>query len=145
MYVLTFPVCTSFQICSRARSSFNRSSNWALRAFSNACHDTHGWTPNSSAALILALIHVSAPPDIQVATTSHKSSSGTLLRRIQCDISVNHVIAARCLIPENFPGASKFLSVKGRPESPPPTVAVGTVTAGLVLLFAVVSFIDQFY
>ena len=139
MYVLTFPVCTNFRICSLARSSFDRGSNWALRAFSKACHDTHGRTPNSSATLILALIQVSAPPYIRVATTSHKSASGTLLRRIQRDISVNHVVATGCLIPENFPGASRFLSVKGRPESPPPTVVVGTVMAGLALLSTAVS------
>ena len=130
MYVLTFPICTNFRICSLARSSFDRGSNWALRAFPKACHDTHGRTPNSSTALILALIQVSTP---------HKSALGTLLRRIQHDISVNHVVAAGCLIPENFPGASRFLSVKGRPESPPPTVVVGTVMAGLALLSAVVS------
>ena len=57
----------------------------------------------------------------------------------QRDISVNHRVAAGCLIPENFPGASRFLSVKGRPESPPPTVVIGTIMAGLALLFAAVS------
>ena len=74
-----------------------------------------------------------------MATTSHKSALGTFLRRIQHDISVNHVVAARYLIPENFPGASRFLSVKGRLESPPPTVVVGTIMAGLALLSADVS------
>ena len=64
-----------------------------LEGLSKACHDTHGWTLNSLVVLILALIQVSAPPDIRVATTPHKSSSGTLLRGIQCDISVNHVAA----------------------------------------------------
>ena len=52
---------------------------------------------------------------------------------------VNHVVAAGCLIPENFLGASKFLSVKGRPESPPPIVAIGTITVGLALLLAAIS------
>ena len=125
-----------FWICSLACSSFDRGSNWALRAFAKSCHDTHGRTPNSLAVLILALIHISAPLDIRVATTSQKSSSGTLLKQIQCNISVNHVVATGCLIPENFLGASKFLSVKGLAESPPPTIAVGTVPTGLVLLFS---------
>ena len=49
------------------------------------------------------------------------------------------MVTAGCLIPENFPGASRFLSVKGRPESPPPTVVVGTVMAGLALFSAAVS------
>ena len=41
--------------------------------------------------------------------------------------------------PGNFPGASRFLSVKGRRESPPPTVVAGTVMAGLALLSTAVS------
>ena len=36
-------------------------------------------------------------------------------------------------------GASKFLSMKGLLESPSPIVAIGTVTIGLALLFAIVS------
>ena len=139
MYVLTFRIWTKFRICSRACSSFDRGSNWALTAFSNAFHDPHGRTPKSSAALIIALIQVNAPPDMWVATTSHTSSSRILLRRIQCDTYVDHVVVAGCLIPENFPGASKFLSVKGLPKSHPSIVAIGTVPVGLALLLAAVS------
>ena len=41
-------------------------------------------------------------PNHPGATTSHRSLSGTLLRRIQCDISINHVVTTDCLILENF-------------------------------------------
>ena len=80
MYVLTFPVYTYFRICSLARFFFDRGSNFdsnfdrGLSAFSNACHDIHGWNPNLSIALILASIQNIAPPNMRVATTSHKSS-----------------------------------------------------------------------
>ena len=49
------------------------------------------------------------------------------------------MVAAGCLSTENFPGASKFLSVKGLAESPPPTIAVGPLPAGLALVSIAVS------
>ena len=139
MYVLTLPICTSFWIYSLARSSFDKGSNQALRVFANICHESHGRTLNSSSMHNFVLIQLSTPPDIRVANTSHRSSSRTLLRRIQCDISVNHVVTTGCLSPKSFLGASKFLSVKGLAESPPPTIAIRPTPIGLALLFIAIS------
>ena len=55
------------------------------------------------------------------------------------NIFVNHVVATGCLSPESFLVASRFLGVNGLPESPPPTMAIGTIPVGLVLFFVVVS------
>ena len=49
------------------------------------------------------------------------------------------MVIVGCLIPKNFPGASKFLSVNGLTESPPLTVAIGTVPPSLALLSATIS------
>ena len=78
-----------------------------------------------------------ATPLILAATTSQRSLLGTLDRRIQRDISVNQVVAAGVPLPENFPGASRFLSVNGLLGSPPLTDIAGSQPASLVLLSAV--------
>ena len=49
------------------------------------------------------------------------------------------MVATKRLIPENFLGASKFLSVKGVAKSPSPTVFIGPIPVGLALLSVAVS------
>ena len=49
------------------------------------------------------------------------------------------MVTTGCLIPEIFLGASKFLSINGLDESPPPTIAIDTTPTGLALLSAIVS------
>ena len=49
------------------------------------------------------------------------------------------MVAAGCLILENFVGASKFLSMNGLPKSPLSTIAISTVPIGLALLSVAIS------
>ena len=49
------------------------------------------------------------------------------------------MVTTGCLILENFPGASKLLSMNGLLESPHPAIAVSIVLASMALVSIVVS------